>query len=128
MGGQVLADAMSRSNNLFKYPEATSLTAYTLTLQAGADGKVTGTWSSPAGKGALTGVVQPLPAAVNIFTQDRDFLVLAARWQQSRHEFAGMIYGQQLRVTVGGAVCDIALIASVMTQAGMWNRVEFLPL
>jgi len=58
---QVLADAMSRSNNLFKYPEATSLTAYTLTLQAGADGKVTGAWSSPAGKGALTGVMQPLP-------------------------------------------------------------------
>ena len=39
-----------------------------------------------------------------------------------------MVYGHQLRVTVGGAVRDIALIASVMTQADMWNRVEFLPL
>jgi hypothetical protein len=63
-----------------------------------------------------------------IFTQDRDFLVLAARWQQDRREFAGMIYGHQLRVTVGGAVRDIALIASVMTGAEMRNRVEFLPL
>lgn len=26
-----------------------------------------------------------------VFTQDRDFLVLAARWQQSRREFAGMV-------------------------------------
>lgn len=59
---QILADAMGRSNNLFKYPEATSLTAYALALRAGADGKVTGSWSSPAGTGALTGAVQPLPA------------------------------------------------------------------
>jgi hypothetical protein len=63
-----------------------------------------------------------------VFTQDRDFLVLAARWQQGRREFAGMVYGHQLRVTVGGAVRDIALIASVMTGAEMRNRVEFLPL
>lgn len=63
-----------------------------------------------------------------VFTQDRDFLVLAARWLQSRREFSGMVYGHQLRVTVGGAVRDIALIASVLTQADMRNRVEFLPL
>jgi hypothetical protein len=63
-----------------------------------------------------------------VFTQDRDFLVLAARWQQGRREFAGMVYGHQLRVTLGGAVRDIALIASVMTGAEMRNRVEFLPL
>jgi len=63
-----------------------------------------------------------------VFTQDRDFLVLAALWQQDRREFAGMVYGHQLRVTVGGAVRDIALIASVMTGAEMRNRVEFLPL
>ena len=62
-----------------------------------------------------------------VFTQDRDLLVLAARWQESRREFAGMVYGHQLRVTVGGAVRDIALIASVMTRADMRNRVEFLP-
>jgi len=45
-----------------------------------------------------------------VFTQDRDFLVLAARWQQSRRKFAGMVYGHQLRVTIGGAVRDIALM------------------
>ncbi len=63
-----------------------------------------------------------------VFSQDCDFLILAARWQQARREFAGMVYGHQLRVTVGGAVRDLALIASVMTQAEMRNRVEFLPL
>ena len=63
-----------------------------------------------------------------VFTQDCDFLVLAARWQQARREFAGMVYGHQLRVMVGGAVRDLALIASIMTQAEMRNRVEFLPL
>lgn len=63
-----------------------------------------------------------------VFTQDRDFLVLAADWQKNRREFAGMVYGHQLRVTVGGAVHDLALIASVMTAADMRNRVEFLPL
>ena len=35
---------------------------------------------------------------------------------------------EKLRVTVGGAVRDLALIATVMTQAEMRNRVEFLPL
>ena len=39
-----------------------------------------------------------------------------------------MVYGHKLRVTVGGAVRDLALIASVMTQAEMRNRVDFLPL
>jgi hypothetical protein len=63
-----------------------------------------------------------------VFTQDRDFLVLAADWQKTRREFAGMVYGHQLRVTVGGAVHDLALIASVIAPAEMRNRVEFLPL
>jgi len=62
------------------------------------------------------------------FTQDRDFLVLAAAWQQAGRSFAGMVYGHQLRVTIGGAVHDLALIASVMTPDEMRNRVEFLPL
>ncbi len=35
-----------------------------------------------------------------VFSQDCDFLILAARWQQARREFAGMVYGHQLRGTV----------------------------
>ena len=45
-----------------------------------------------------------------------------------QRKLAGMVYGRHLRVTVGGAVRDIALIASVMTQPQLHNRVKFLPL
>jgi hypothetical protein len=63
-----------------------------------------------------------------VFTQDRDFLVLAADWQRQRREFAGMVYGHQLRVTIGGAVHDLAIIATLISLDEMRNRVEFLPL
>ncbi len=63
-----------------------------------------------------------------VFTQDRDFLVLAAEWQRQHREFAGMVYGHQLRVTIGGAVHDLALIATLISLEDMRNRVEFLPL
>lgn len=63
-----------------------------------------------------------------VVTQDRDFLVLAADWQRQHRDFAGMVYGHQLRVTIGGAVHDLALIASLISLDDMRNRVEFLPL
>lgn len=63
-----------------------------------------------------------------VFTQDRDFLVLAADWQRQRREFAGMVYGHQLRVTIGGAVHDLAIISTLVSLDEMRNRVEFLPL
>ena len=63
-----------------------------------------------------------------VFTQDRDFLVLAAAWQQTRREFAGMVYAHQLRITIGGAIHDLALIALIMNPDEMRNQVEFLPL
>jgi len=63
-----------------------------------------------------------------VFTQDKDFLVLAADWQRQRREFAGMVYGHQLRVTIGGTVHDLALIATLLSLDDMRNRVEFLPL
>ena len=63
-----------------------------------------------------------------VFTQDRDFLVSAADWQRQHRDFAGMVYGHQLRVTIGGAVHDLALIASLISPDDMRNRVEFLPL
>ena len=63
-----------------------------------------------------------------IFTQDSDFLVLAAAWQTGRRDFAGLIYAHQLRVTIGGAIHDLVLIASLVRLEEMRNRVEFLPL
>jgi hypothetical protein len=39
-----------------------------------------------------------------------------------------MVYGHQLRVTIGGAVHDLALIAAMISLDDMRSRVEFLPL
>ena len=63
-----------------------------------------------------------------IFTQDTDFLSLAATWQQARREFTGMVYAHQLRITIGAAIQDLVLIASLMHPDDMRNRVEFVPL
>jgi hypothetical protein len=62
-----------------------------------------------------------------VFTQDKDFLALATAWQRSRREFTGMVYAHQLRITIGGAIHDLALIALLMNPDEMRNRVEFLP-
>jgi hypothetical protein len=48
--------------------------------------------------------------------------------QRQHRQFAGMVYGHQLRVTIGGAVHDLALIATLISLDDMRNRVEFLPL
>jgi hypothetical protein len=55
-------------------------------------------------------------------------LVLAAAWQTGRRDFAGLVYAHQLRVTIGGAIQDLVLIATLMRLEAMRNRVEFLPL
>ena len=62
-----------------------------------------------------------------VFTQDKDFLALATAWQRSRREFTGMVYAHQLRITIGGAIHDLALIALLVNPDEMRNRVEFLP-
>jgi len=62
-----------------------------------------------------------------VFTQDRAFLALAAAWQQTRREFTGMVYDHQLRITIGAAIHDLVLIASLMNPDHIRNRVEFLP-
>ena len=46
-----------------------------------------------------------------VFTHDRDFLALAAVWQQTQREFTGMVCAHQLRITIGAAIHDLALIA-----------------
>ena len=63
-----------------------------------------------------------------VFTQDRDFLALAAAWQHTRREFTGMVYAHQMRITIGAAIQALVLIASLMHPDDMRNRVEFVPL
>ncbi len=60
------------------------------------------------------------------FTQDADLLVLAKEWQESEHEFAGIFYGHQLRLTIGQAVRDLELAAEILESDEIRNRVEYL--
>ena len=63
-----------------------------------------------------------------LFSQDEDLLVEATRRQVEGIPFSGMIYGHQLRVTIGIGVRDLELIANVADPADMQNQVLFLPL
>ena len=63
-----------------------------------------------------------------MFTQDADFLSIAHAWAAAGREFAGVLFGHQLRVTIGQAIHNLELIAEIMELDEMRNRVEYLPL
>jgi predicted nuclease of predicted toxin-antitoxin system len=63
-----------------------------------------------------------------VFSQDEDFLALAHEWLENGREFAGVIYAHQLKITIGQAVRDLELIATVLSDDEMRNRIEFLPI
>ncbi len=63
-----------------------------------------------------------------LFTRDADLLVEARRRQQRRgHAFAGVIYAQQLQVTLGQCIRDLELIAHVGEPDDFTDRVYYLP-
>jgi predicted nuclease of predicted toxin-antitoxin system len=62
-----------------------------------------------------------------VFTQDDDFLALADEWLRNGRDFAGVIYAEQMGITIGQAIRDLELIAKVMMPSEMRNRIEFLP-
>jgi hypothetical protein len=63
-----------------------------------------------------------------LFTQDDDLLRETAERQQHGVAFAGVIYGHQLKVTIGQCIRDLELIAKVNEPEDCANRVEYLPL
>ncbi len=63
-----------------------------------------------------------------VFTQDDDFLEIAAHWRQMGRPFAGIIYAHQLRATVGHIVADLHLICEACIPEELRNTVLFLPL
>jgi len=63
-----------------------------------------------------------------LYTQDADLLSIAHDWLATSREFAGLVYGHQLGVTVGQAVADLELIAVALNPEEMWNRIEFIPI
>jgi len=63
-----------------------------------------------------------------VFSQDDDFLMEAARRQRAGIHFAGVVYGHQLRVTVGACIHDLELIAKLTEPDELRDCVEYLPL
>src|SRR5579862_624339 len=54
-----------------------------------------------------------------VFTQDDDFLDLAATWLKNARDFSGVIFARQLGITIGQAIGDLEIIAKVLEPADM---------
>ncbi len=63
-----------------------------------------------------------------LYTQDKDFLVEAARRQQAGVFFAGVIFSRQQTVTVRRQIDDLELLAKVYDPPDMASRVVYLPI
>lgn len=63
-----------------------------------------------------------------LFTQDDDLLEEAAKCQREEISFSGVIYGHQLRVTIGVCIQDLEIIAKSAESNELENQVLFLPL
>jgi len=63
-----------------------------------------------------------------LFTQDDDLLEEAAKCQREGIPFSGVIYGHQLRVTIGICVQALEIIAKSGEPEDLKNQVVFLPL
>jgi len=63
-----------------------------------------------------------------LFTQDDDFLVEATKRQRSGIPFVGIVYGHQLRVSIGSCIEDLETIAKAGEPENLFNIVQFLPL
>lgn len=63
-----------------------------------------------------------------LFTNDDDFLSIAAEWLSAGREFAGLAYAEQLGITIGQAIADLEIIAMASDPDEWKNRIEYLPL
>lgn len=62
-----------------------------------------------------------------LFTQDRDFLRIAAEWQRTGRSFPGIVFGAQTAVSVGVAVECLELIAVAGRAEEFANLVQYIP-
>lgn len=63
-----------------------------------------------------------------LFSQDDDLLKEAAKRLEKQIPFYGVVYAHQLRVSIGGCVNDLEMIARTATAEDIVNSVQFLPL
>lgn len=62
-----------------------------------------------------------------LFTQDILFKALAEEWQREGRAFAGLLFGHQLRGTIGQYVEDLELISKSSELSEWIGRVDHLP-
>lgn len=63
-----------------------------------------------------------------LFTQDDDLLEEVAKCQCEGIPFSGVIYGHQLRMTIGVCLQDLEIVAKSGEMKDVENQVIFLPL
>jgi hypothetical protein len=60
-------------------------------------------------------------------TQDQDLLRITRSWQQAGRPFAGVAFGIQEDLDIGGTIEYLELIANAMSLDEMRNYVEYIP-
>lgn len=63
-----------------------------------------------------------------LFTQDDDLLIEATQCRRRGQPFTGVIYAHQLRVSVGGCISDLELVAKASEPEDVAGQTLFLPL
>lgn len=62
-----------------------------------------------------------------LVSQDKDLLVIAAKWQQTGRDFAGIVFAAEQDADIGGTIEYLELVARLLTPEEMRNLVEFIP-
>lgn len=63
-----------------------------------------------------------------LFTQDQDFLRIAAEWQREGRSFPGVLFAPQQGMSLGGLVTDLDLLLTCCEPEELAGRVTYLPL
>jgi hypothetical protein len=63
-----------------------------------------------------------------LFTQDRDFLILAADLLKDGRSFSGIVFCPQQRYPHGILVDWLDLVASLLERSDLQNKVVFVPM
>jgi len=63
-----------------------------------------------------------------LLSQDEDLLIEAANRQRNGVSFSGLIYAQQLALSIRQCIEDIEILAKAGRMSDFANRVQYLPL
>ena len=63
-----------------------------------------------------------------LFSQDQDFLHIAAEWQRTGRSFVGLLFAAQQVVSLGRLADDLELFLTCCEPEETRNRVIYLPL